>query len=111
LQQLHGLRFGYDGNRLRYESGRWRIAPGSPNEACGCGTGVCKRARIDAFRARHAGVPVVHVGNGRVSDLCAAVASDIVFAKDTLAEELAARGIAVEPFETLHDVVAKLDAR
>ena len=98
-------------NRLRYESGRWRIAPGSPNRACGCGTGVCKRARIDAFRARHPGVPVVHVGNGRVSDLCAALAADIVFAKDTLAEELTARGIAFEPFATLHDVVAKLDAR
>lgn len=111
LQQLHGLRFAYDGNRLRYEDGRWRLAPGSPDAACGCGTGVCKRARIDAFRAHHPGVPVVHIGNGRVSDLCAAEASDIVFAKDTLADELTARGIAFEPFETLHDVVAKLAAR
>lgn len=111
LQQLHGLRFGYDSNRLRYEGGRWRIAAGSPDPSCGCGTGVCKRARIDAFRARHAGVSTVHVGNGRVSDLCAAEAADLVFAKDTLAEELASRGIAFEPFETLHDVVAKLAAR
>jgi alpha-galactosidase len=111
LQQLHGLRFGYDSNRLRYEGGRWRIAPGSPNSVCGCGTGVCKRARIDAFRARHPGVPVAHVGNGRVSDLCASQAADLVFAKDTLAEELGARGIAFEPFTTLHDVVAKLDTR
>jgi 2-hydroxy-3-keto-5-methylthiopentenyl-1-phosphate phosphatase len=38
------------------------------------------------------------------------VAADRVFAKDTLAEELEARGIPFEPFETLHDVVARLTA-
>jgi alpha-galactosidase len=110
LQVLHRLRFAYDANHLRYEAGRWRIAPGSPDPQCGCGTGTCKRARIDAFRARHPGAVTVHVGNGRVSDLCAAEASDRVFAKDTLAEELASRGIAFEPFETLHDVRARLEA-
>jgi 2-hydroxy-3-keto-5-methylthiopentenyl-1-phosphate phosphatase len=51
----------------------------------------------------------VHVGNGRVSDLCGALAADVVFAKDTLAEELAAQGVAFEPFATLRDVVAGLD--
>jgi len=110
LQVLNGLRFAYDANHLRYVAGRWRIAPGSPDPRCGCGTGVCKRARIEQFRARHPGVPVVHVGNGRVSDLCASEAADRVFAKDTLAEELATRGIAFDPFETLHDVTAALAA-
>jgi alpha-galactosidase len=110
LQVLHGLRFAYDANHLRYEGRRWRIAPGSPDPSCGCGTGTCKRARIEAFRARHPGVTVVHVGNGRVSDLCAAETADLVFAKDTLAEELASRGVPFEPFETLHDVVARLTA-
>jgi alpha-galactosidase len=110
LQQLHGLRFGYDANRLRYENGRWRIAAGAPDPSCDCKTGVCKRARIEAFRARYPGVVVAHVGNGRVSDLCAALSSDLVYAKDTLAEELTERGVAFEPFETLHDVVARLDA-
>jgi 2-hydroxy-3-keto-5-methylthiopentenyl-1-phosphate phosphatase len=51
---------------------------------------------------------VVHVGNGRVSDLCGALAADVAFAKDTLAEELAARQVAYEPFTTLHEVVAGL---
>lgn len=111
LQQLHGVRFGYDSNHLRYEGGRWRIAPGSPNSACGCGTGVCKRASIDAFRVHYTDAVVVHVGNGRISDRCAAEAADLVFAKDSLADELRTRGIDFEPFETLHDVVAKLDAR
>jgi 2,3-diketo-5-methylthio-1-phosphopentane phosphatase len=109
LQVLHGIRFAYVSNRLRYEHGRWRIAPGGPDPSCGCGTGVCKRARIEAFRARHPDALVVHVGNGRISDRCAAEAADRVFAKDTLADELAARGIAFDPFETLHDVVRALD--
>lgn len=111
LQELHGIRFAYDANHLRYEHGVWRIAAGHPGTDCPCGTGVCKRARIELFRSRHPGVPVVHIGNGRVSDLCGADAADLVFAKDSLADELAERGIAYEPFETLHDVVDRLTAR
>jgi len=112
LQELHGVRFAYDANHLRYEHGAWRIAAGHPSDgSCDCGTGVCKRARIEHFRGRHPGVPVVHIGNGRVSDRCAADAADIVFAKDTLADELDARGIGYERFTTLHDVVARLSAR
>ncbi len=52
---------------------------------------------------------LVHIGNGRVSDLCGALAADVVFAKDTLAEELAGRGIRFEDFSTLHDVIAGLE--
>jgi 2-hydroxy-3-keto-5-methylthiopentenyl-1-phosphate phosphatase len=52
---------------------------------------------------------VVHVGNGRVSDLCGALAADVAFAKDTLADELRERRVAYEPFTTLHDVVAGLE--
>ncbi len=111
LQELSGIRFAYDANHLRYEHGVWRIAAGHPNPDCGCGTGVCKRSRIEHFRSRHPGVPVVHIGDGRVSDLCAADAADIVFAKKSLAEELASRGAPYEPFETLHDVVDRLAAR
>jgi 2-hydroxy-3-keto-5-methylthiopentenyl-1-phosphate phosphatase len=109
LQQLHGVRFGYDANGLRYEDGAWRLTPNAPDPNCGCGTGTCKRARIAAFRAQHPGVPVVHIGNGRVSDLCASEAADRVFAKDSLADALAERGIAFERFATLRDVVATLD--
>jgi 2-hydroxy-3-keto-5-methylthiopentenyl-1-phosphate phosphatase len=111
LQELLGVRFAYDANHLHYEHGVWRIAPGHPNPGCDCGTGVCKRGRIEHFRRQHPGVPVVHIGNGRVSDRCGAEAADVVFAKDTLAEELAARGMSFEPFETLHEVVAGLERR
>ncbi len=109
LQELNGVRFDYDANQLWYEDGVWRIAPGSPDPDCDCGTGVCKRARIRAFRAAHPGTVVVHVGNGRVSDLCAALASDVVFAKDTLADELHERNVGFEPFSDLRDVLAGLE--
>jgi 2-hydroxy-3-keto-5-methylthiopentenyl-1-phosphate phosphatase len=109
LQDLTGVRFPYDANRLWYEHGRWRIAAGHPDDHCSCGTGVCKRGRIEAFRALHPGAQLVHIGNGRVSDLCGSEAADVVFAKDTLAEELEIRGIAFHRFDTLHDVIAGLE--
>ncbi len=109
IQSLTGVRFAYDANRLWYEDGAWRIAACAPDPSCACGTGLCKRGRIEAFRALHPEARVVHIGNGRVSDLCGGLAADVVFAKDSLAEELTARGVAFEPFTTLDDVVAGLD--
>jgi len=109
LQVLHAIRFAYDANRLRYESGQWRIAAGHPNPACGCGTGTCKRGRIEAFRKTAPHATLVHIGNGRVSDLCGSLAADVVFAKDSLASELERRGIAFERFETLLDVIPGLE--
>ncbi|MBM4382169.1 MAG: alpha-galactosidase [Deltaproteobacteria bacterium] len=109
LQRIHGVRFAHDSNRLWYEQDRWRIAARYPDPRCGCATGVCKAARIREFRTHHPGARVIHVGNGRVSDLCGARAADLVFAKDSLAEELTKQGVAFEPFETLHDVIASLE--
>jgi alpha-galactosidase len=109
LQRIHGVRFAHDSNRLWYERDRWRIAARYPDAGCGCSTGVCKAARIRDFRAAHPRTRIVHIGNGRVSDLCGARAADVVFAKDSLAEELAKQGVAFEPFETLHDVVEGLE--
>jgi 2-hydroxy-3-keto-5-methylthiopentenyl-1-phosphate phosphatase len=111
LQEIHGVRFAYDANLLRYEKGRWRIRPRFPNPACECGTGACKRGRIEAFRAAHPGVILVHVGNGRVSDLCGALAADVAFAKDSLAAALEELGHPFERFETLHDVIPHLERR
>ncbi len=109
LQVLHGVSFTYDANHLRYQDGRWRIAAGHPNPACACGTGTCKRGRIEAFRTDHPGATLVHIGNGRVSDLCGALAADVAFAKDSLAVELEGRGAAYEPFEMLCDVIPHLE--
>ncbi len=109
LQQLQGVRFAHEANRLRFDGGRWRIRAGAPNPDCECGCGTCKRGRIDAFRTTRPGVTTVHVGNGKVSDLCGALAADVAFAKDSLAEELARLGVGFEPFETLHDVIPALE--
>ena len=51
----------------------------------------------------------MHVGNGRVSDLCGALAADVAFAKDSLASELTARGVPYRPFATLLDVIPQLE--
>jgi alpha-galactosidase len=110
LQALHGVSFAYTANHMRYERGRWRIRAGWPDPSCGCGTGTCKGGFIRAFRAAHPGAFLVHVGNGRVSDMCGALAADAAFAKDSLAQELTRRGIAFRPFETLHDVIPGLAA-
>jgi alpha-galactosidase len=111
LQEIHGVRFEYDANRLRFEDDVWRIEATALNPACECGTGNCKRGRIERFRGEHPGMTVVHIGNGRVSDLCGALAADLAFAKGTLADALTERGAPFERFETLHDVVAALARR
>ncbi len=111
LQAIHGVRFAYNANRLVYEGDVWRLSPGAPNEACGCGTGSCKRSLIGAYREAHPGAFCLHIGNGRVSDLCGALEADLAFAKDTLAPALAEREHPYQPFETLHDVLAVLRSR
>jgi 2,3-diketo-5-methylthio-1-phosphopentane phosphatase len=110
LQKIHDVAFAYSANHLEYDGDLWRLSPGAPNEACGCGTGSCKRSLIAAYRAGHPGVFCVHIGNGRVSDLCGALEADLAFAKDTLAPALDERGEAYVPFDTLHDVIAVLAA-
>jgi 2,3-diketo-5-methylthio-1-phosphopentane phosphatase len=109
LQEIHGVRFEYDANHLHYEKDRWRIRAGAPNPDCECGTGICKAAALDAFRAKHPRVTLAHIGNGRVSDTCGAIAADLAFAKDSLAIELERRGVSYERFSTLHDVIPVLD--
>jgi len=110
LQDIHDLRFAFTANHLRFEGERWRISPAGRNPACDCGTGACKRAVIEAYRASRPGHCIVHIGNGRVSDRCGAEAADLAFAKDTLADDLDDRGVVYTRFETLLDVVAALEA-
>ena len=110
LKEIHSMAFDYDANRLWYEKGHWRIQAGYPNDECDCGTGVCKRTRILAYKSHQPNALTVHIGNGRVSDRCGAIAADLAFAKGSLAEELDKRGEKYHPFETLHDVISKLDS-
>jgi 2-hydroxy-3-keto-5-methylthiopentenyl-1-phosphate phosphatase len=65
-------------------------------------------ARSANAKARHfapySANNIVFAGDGR-SDLDAALAADVVFAKSTLAKELRARGVAFHPFDTLEPVL------
>lgn len=110
LQEINGVAFEYNANHLRYEGETWRLSPGRPNEACGCGTGSCKRGLIRTYREAKPGAFCVHIGNGRVSDLCGALEADLAYAKDTLAPALEEQGHPFVAFETLHDVIAHLKA-
>ena len=109
LQGLNGVKFDYVANHLEYEGDGWKIAPGHPNPDCECGTGTCKRSIIEARRLTRPGSFCVHIGNGRVSDLCGCEAADLAFAKDSLAPALEERGVAYEYFDTLNDVVSILE--
>ena len=111
LQAMNQVQFEYNANHLEYDGDVWRLAPGRPNPACGCGTGSCKRGLISSYRAEHPGVFCVHIGNGRVSDLCGALEADLAFAKDTLVAALEERGEDFVRFDTLHDVLDVLRQR
>ncbi len=106
LQAMNHIRFDYHANHLEYEADRWRIASGRPSESCGCGTGSCKRGLISSYRDEFPNAFCVHIGNGRVSDLCGALEADLAFAKDTLAPALEERDHPYLRFDTLHDVLA-----
>lgn len=109
LQTIHRLRFAQHANHLHYDDGVWRIRAGGRDAECGCGTGTCKRARIEALRAFAPDATIVHIGNGRVSDTCGALAADVAFAKDSLADELDRRGATYTRYATLHDVIGQLE--
>jgi len=109
IRLAHDLGFAYSANRLVFEAGRWRISPGGLNPDCDCATGTCKRAIIEGYRRDHPGAWCVHIGDGRVSDLCGAEAADMVFAKGSLVESLRVRGIYFEPFSDLGDVSTFLE--
>ena len=65
----------------------------------------CKALRLRAA----AGGTRVFVGDG-LSDVCGALAADLVYAKDSLARTLAARGVPFEPYATLDEVLESLRA-
>lgn len=73
--------------------------------------GVCdRRCKRHDLRARHAGEPVVLVGDG-VSDRCVARMADVVFARAHLARDLAEDGVPFIPFEDFGRVREELESR
>lgn len=72
--------------------------PHSNPEHPGCAH--CKRLHLLARPAQQS----IYVGDGR-SDLCPALVADLVFAKDSLLEELIARGVPCVPITDLSGVL------
>ena len=80
----------------------WRIRFRDPGPCPVCGD-VCKRAALPDGTA-------VYVGDG-VSDRCAALAAERVFARGELADYLQEQEVPFEPFDELHDVLRAVDVR
>jgi 2-hydroxy-3-keto-5-methylthiopentenyl-1-phosphate phosphatase len=87
-------------NRVEAQPDGWRVLwnRDRPCEFCG---DWCKRMGLPPQ-------PFVYVGDG-YSDRCPALSAERIFARAGLADYLAARGVAFEPFETLDDVLGALD--
>ena len=94
---IHANALAFEGDRLR---------PGFPHADPACTRSANAKARhLLPYRRRR----IVFAGDGR-SDLDAALAADVVFAKAALARELDARGAAFRPFDTLEPVLDYLRA-
>jgi 2-hydroxy-3-keto-5-methylthiopentenyl-1-phosphate phosphatase len=83
-------------NRVEADPTGWR-STFLEREDCGVCGEPCKRVALAAL------APYVYVGDG-ISDRCASLAAERVFARSGLAEYLTAHGVAFEPFESLHDI-------
>jgi 2-hydroxy-3-keto-5-methylthiopentenyl-1-phosphate phosphatase len=89
-------------NDLRFSGDR--LIPRFPYSDPSCTNSANAKARhLLPFR----GHCIVFAGDGR-SDLDAALAADVVFAKDRLAAELGSLGVPFQPFDTLAPVIAYL---
>ena len=87
-------------NRLDPRPDGWRVLFRANHSCDTCGE-PCKRKDLAGDGE------VVFVGDG-YSDRCAALAADRVFARDGLAEWLAAQGVPFEPFTDFHELAARL---
>jgi 2-hydroxy-3-keto-5-methylthiopentenyl-1-phosphate phosphatase len=87
-------------NRVAAGADGWRatFAEGPLCEVCG---ERCKRSAVGSLG------PFAYAGDG-YSDRCVALAAEVRFGRDGLAEWLDEKGVDYEPFDDLHDVRAAL---
>ncbi len=88
-------------NRALPSRDGWRIVWRDQVVCAVCGQ-PCKRGTLPAGNSE-----IVYAGDG-YSDRCAALAADRVFARRGLAAYLDEQGVAYEPFDDLHQIVAAL---
>ncbi len=101
LLEREGVEAELRANRLDPSPQGWRVRWRDPEPCPVCGD-LCKRRSLPAG-------PLAYAGDG-YSDRCAALAADRVFARDGLAEWLAAEGVDFERFDDFRDVAAALSA-
>jgi 2-hydroxy-3-keto-5-methylthiopentenyl-1-phosphate phosphatase len=89
-------------NRIEADPAGWRSTFLVREPCAVCGE-PCKRVALAGA------APYVYVGDG-ISDRCASLAAERVFARSGLAQYLTAQGVAYEPFEDLHDIREALEA-
>lgn len=89
--EREGVELEVHANTLDARADGWRAIWRDDAQCAECGE-ACKRGGLPAER------PIVYFGDG-VSDHCAALAADRVFARDTLARYLDRRGVPYEHFE------------
>lgn len=94
-----GVELAVIANTLDPRPDGWRAVFRDETTCETCGQ-ACKRALLGP-------PPIAYVGDG-VSDRCAALAADRVFARAGLARWLAGRDTAFEPFDDFRDVAARL---
>jgi 2-hydroxy-3-keto-5-methylthiopentenyl-1-phosphate phosphatase len=98
-----GIAVDVKANRVDPDPAGWRVRWQDEAVCAVCGQ-ECKRGSLPA------GGEIVYVGDG-ISDRCAALASDRIFATRGLARYLEEQGVPYEPFDDLADVVAALRSR
>ena len=98
-----GLDLELKANRVDPDPFGWRVQWRDEAVCAVCGE-ACKRSSLPA------GGEILYVGDG-ISDRCAALASDRIFATRGLARYLDEQGVSYEPFDDFLDVVAALRTR
>ena len=92
--------------RLHNEGTAWRVGFGSLDGGCVHGCATCKPAAMAMLNT--GGGAAIFVGDG-LSDKYAAVAADLVFAKNQLAAYCDERSIAYTPFDNLATIARQLE--
>lgn len=98
--EREGLELDVRANRVDARPDGWRVRFRDAESCSVCGE-PCKRSDIAGFGG------IVYVGDG-FSDRCIALAASRVFARDGLAEYLAAREVPFEPFADFHEIARAL---
>lgn len=92
------------GNRMRIKEGKVLLSPANRMEHSVCGEGCCancKSAWIEKYRQRNK--KVIYIGDG-LTDTCASVHANLLFAKDDLARYCTKAKINFVPFDNFDDI-------